>query len=240
MPHISLLSLTHMIGSCRTYERIMSCIYMSHVTHMYESCRTNEWLMPRMWMSHVTHMTESCHTHGWVMPQIWMRDVARMNESCHKVCGCHVTYQWQRPPVSHDQQKLPPTILCLKCVPWFIYTCLMLQSYARHSSLTCAPWLINVYALVYSYAWFELKLLASWHWDGSFTILADGYFNSAPRFIHMSDVTHLYIGTGKTRPRHVQVCVCAAIIQWFDACVYTCVCEFLNFLHLCVYVRVYM
>ena len=65
---------THMYGSCHTYEWVMSHIWMRHVTYMNESCHTCEWVMSHMWMSHFTHVNESCHICEWVMSHMWMSD----------------------------------------------------------------------------------------------------------------------------------------------------------------------
>jgi len=68
------ICLSHMNGSCHTYEWVMSHIWMSHVTHMYESRHTYVWVTSHIWMSHVTHMNESCHTDDWVSNSVESRD----------------------------------------------------------------------------------------------------------------------------------------------------------------------
>jgi len=67
---------------CRTYEWVMSHIWMSYVAHRNESCRTYECVMSHIGMSHVAHMNASCLTYEWVMSHIWMSYVAHMNEPC--------------------------------------------------------------------------------------------------------------------------------------------------------------
>jgi len=62
--------------SCRTYEGVMSHIWVSHVAHMKESCRTYEWVMSHIRMSHVAYMSESCRTYEGVMLHIWVSHVA--------------------------------------------------------------------------------------------------------------------------------------------------------------------
>jgi len=88
----SLWPATHLIfvrmhESSRTYEWVMSNLWISHITHMNKSCHTCEWIMSHMWTSHVTHMNESRHTYEWVISHICMTHVTYMNESRH-------TYEW--------------------------------------------------------------------------------------------------------------------------------------------------
>ena len=89
VPYNSLVCMshvTHMNGSCHTYECVMSHIWMRHVTRTNESCHC---------MSHVTHMNESCHTYEWVMSHIWMRHTY----------GCIMSHISMR-HVSHMNQSL--------------------------------------------------------------------------------------------------------------------------------------
>jgi len=90
----------HMKGSWRTYECVMSHVWMSHAantlpkchrnlvtrmneswhgTHMNESWHTCEYVMAHIWMSHGAHMNESWHTYEWAMALIWMSHGAHMN-----------------------------------------------------------------------------------------------------------------------------------------------------------------
>jgi hypothetical protein len=59
-------------------EWVLSHVSMSHVTHMNGSCLTYEWVMSHIWTSHVSHMNASCHTYEWVMSHISMRHVSHM------------------------------------------------------------------------------------------------------------------------------------------------------------------
>jgi len=76
--------ISRMNESRRTYQLVMSHIWMSHVTHIWMSHVTHIRHMngsPHLWMSHVTYecvtsQTESCDTH--------------MNESR----DTHTTYEW--------------------------------------------------------------------------------------------------------------------------------------------------
>jgi len=71
----------HMNESRRTYERVMSHVWMMYVTHMNESCHTYEWVMSHICMSHVTHMNESRDTQKCVTSHIWISHVTRLIES---------------------------------------------------------------------------------------------------------------------------------------------------------------
>jgi len=75
---------------------------MSHVTHMNGSCHTYEWVMSHIWMSHVTHMNVSYHTYKWVMSHIWMSHVTHMtlNETWMKLNAT-----WQKNPREQDQRS---------------------------------------------------------------------------------------------------------------------------------------
>jgi len=63
---------THINGSCYTYDSVMSQMRLSHVTY--------EWV--------IAHIIESWHI--WIIA--YARGISRMNESCH-VCMSHVTYK---------------------------------------------------------------------------------------------------------------------------------------------------
>jgi len=89
--------------SCRTYEWVMSHIWMSHIEHMNESCRTYEWMSHVTHvMSHVAHLNESCRTYEWVTSHItyeaetciWPRASERSEEgtsSSRRPCHVHTT-----------------------------------------------------------------------------------------------------------------------------------------------------
>ena len=70
---------THMNGSCHTYEWVMLHIRMSHVTY--------EWVMPHIRISHETHTNESCHA-----DMSWTSHVNCKNESCY-VHKCVMRYR---------------------------------------------------------------------------------------------------------------------------------------------------
>ena len=66
---------------------------MSHFARMNESFRTYEWVISHVWMSHFASMNESWHSLGpngdayhdklqWVT-HTWMRHVTHINASCH-------------------------------------------------------------------------------------------------------------------------------------------------------------
>jgi len=64
----------------RTFEWVVSHIWMSHFTHMRESGHTYEWVMSYIWISHVTRMNVSCHVCEWVTSHIRMSHVTHMTE----------------------------------------------------------------------------------------------------------------------------------------------------------------
>jgi len=74
------------MGYDHNRSRYGTCnLWMSHVTrateprHTYEGpCRTYEWVMSHMWVSHVAHMSESCRTYEWVMSHMRGHHVARI------------------------------------------------------------------------------------------------------------------------------------------------------------------
>ena len=102
---------SYMNGSCHTFAKVMSHIWMCRVTygnvgvhllycwegsfvsvwHMYK------WVMLRTLISHVTHMDVSCYICEWegtplvllgkvfceCMSHVWMGHVTRVNKSCH-------------------------------------------------------------------------------------------------------------------------------------------------------------
>jgi len=82
----------HVNGPCRTWEWVMSHVWMSHVAHVSESCRTCEWVTMHMGLSHITflninaytpdHIDESHRMCEWVMSHVWMSHVTRGNASC--------------------------------------------------------------------------------------------------------------------------------------------------------------
>jgi len=114
--------ISRMNESRRTYQLVMSHIWMSHVTHIWMSHVTHIRHMngsPHLWMSHVTYecvtsQTESCHTYmskprdthttyDWEVLYIWMSHVTyecvtSHTESCHTHMNeshdTHTTYEW--------------------------------------------------------------------------------------------------------------------------------------------------
>ena len=112
MSHTRLSHVTRMNESRRTYEWVMSHLWMSHnwrsmshrppfggrLVHMcdikYEWVMTHIWMrdMTRdfthvifklhIWLSHVPYINESCPIYEWVMSHLWMNHVPYMNESC--------------------------------------------------------------------------------------------------------------------------------------------------------------
>jgi len=93
---VSMSQTTRMNESCRTYEWVMSHIWMSHVTRMNESCHTYEWVMSRIFLMHVNEsvwvkshvwMSHVTNESVWVKSHVWMSHIIRMNKSRH-------TYEW--------------------------------------------------------------------------------------------------------------------------------------------------
>ena len=100
---------THMHDPWRTYARVISHAWMSHITHMNESqeshhtnekwqiamfsLRSLQWVMAhtrmrdvtyeyvisKALMSHNTRMNESYYMHEWVISYTWMSHVTRVN-----------------------------------------------------------------------------------------------------------------------------------------------------------------
>jgi len=105
MSHVSTSHVTHMNGSCDTYEGgmshmwksnvtdmtgashtficVISHIHMRHVTHSYASCHTFICVMSHIHMRHVTHSYASCHSYERVVWHVWISQVTRMTESRH-------------------------------------------------------------------------------------------------------------------------------------------------------------
>jgi len=55
---INMNHVTHVNQPCRTYESVMSPVYMSHVTQTW----SDEFVSWHAKMSHATHMNETCNT----------------------------------------------------------------------------------------------------------------------------------------------------------------------------------
>jgi len=122
---------------------------MSHVTHTNEPCRTYEWVMSHIWMSHiwichVTRVNESCHTWEWVMSHLCMSHVTRMNESMNE--SCHI-YEWiVYTPQRHRTEQFPKpwkgliawsdSFICVMRLNLYIYEC--------RDSLLRVTWLVRV------------------------------------------------------------------------------------------------
>jgi len=120
---------THMNESCRTYEWVMSHIWMSHVTRMNESCHTYEWFMSRTWMDYNTLMNESWHIYEWVTSHmrithgihVWLRHVMYMDKSCHifmdesfHICECDLKFTEAAALACHFAKNAS----WIKAIPW--------------------------------------------------------------------------------------------------------------------------
>jgi len=100
-----LQALSPIVGAsckCRTYQRVTSNIWRSHVSLsitedagsiaspvpigscMYMTCI---WVMRHVWTSHDSHIKESCLTYEWVVSPTRMSYVSHMHGSC-------LTYEW--------------------------------------------------------------------------------------------------------------------------------------------------
>jgi len=77
--------LAHVNKSCRTYEGVLSHVWMSHIAHMNESSRTYEWVLSYTRMSHVTHTNESCRKSSRTCKCVILRIWAWV---CHVAKGC--------------------------------------------------------------------------------------------------------------------------------------------------------
>jgi len=86
----------HMNESCRTYEWVMSHIWMSHVAHRNESCRTYERVMSHIWTSHVAHMNKSRHTYAWVTSHVRISHVALTALSLQSYKSCLLSWVTSR------------------------------------------------------------------------------------------------------------------------------------------------
>ena len=85
-------------NSCRTYEWVMSYIYMCVLRYFGERSRVvYKWVMSHIWMKHVAHMNQSCCKYKWVTSHIYMcvlwrevmcsaltSHVTHMDKSCRK------------------------------------------------------------------------------------------------------------------------------------------------------------
>jgi len=125
---------THVNGSCHTYEYVMSHKGISHVTRVNVSCHKRSILRHKMCVSscHLTacgsrikYITESCHTVQWVISH--MKNVKRMNEPCMNVSR-HV-YEWvmSHTSPSHVIQFNESFHTFEKCqtYEWAMYECVM-------------------------------------------------------------------------------------------------------------------
>ena len=95
-----------------------SRIQMRHVTHMNGSCHTYEWVMLHT-RTGVTNKTASCHTYEWVMSHIWMRHVPQVQAPIRDSESRHtyewVIYNWKHPfvtlsPATHIQESCTPIV----------------------------------------------------------------------------------------------------------------------------------
>jgi len=149
-------------GTCHTYERVRSHVWMSHVTRMNSSYHRYEWVMSHSWMesdgiqaARTGSFITTCHTDECVMSHIWIRQshiqmihVTHMKESCH-------AYEWVMSHVWIDSDGNPAKrtgsfimtsrtaskMLCWrsrlapKLVRWPMYTCDMTHSSTSRTAL---------------------------------------------------------------------------------------------------------
>ena len=78
MSHIWMSHVTHMNGSCPTYEWFKSHMWISHVTHTNESHDAYEYATSLTQISRVTRMNKPCHSHEWVMFSVWMSHITHI------------------------------------------------------------------------------------------------------------------------------------------------------------------
>ena len=81
--HIYIYKYTYRYSHMYTLMNESRDIWMSHVTHMNGSCHTYEWVMSHIWMGHVTHMHESCHTYSWHTCNTLQHTATRCNTLQH-------------------------------------------------------------------------------------------------------------------------------------------------------------
>jgi len=106
-------------------------IRIRHVTRAYESCRTYEWVMSNIWVSHIAHTKESCHKFEWVMSHIPTRLIETMNESYYTRNMPKTT---REPNARGSTQKwrmsrLPISYSSIPCVCVYTYICIYVYMY---------------------------------------------------------------------------------------------------------------
>jgi len=69
---IDVCDMTHAYLRLVWCDWVTSHIWMRHVTHMNGSCHTYEWVRAHICTNRATRMNVSCHTYEWVMSHIWM------------------------------------------------------------------------------------------------------------------------------------------------------------------------
>jgi len=82
----------HINESCHTFERVIplnneSCHRYERVTHMNGSCHTYEWVMSHIWMRDVTHINGSCHKYECVTH---LNGLCRTFEWVTSLCATYV------------------------------------------------------------------------------------------------------------------------------------------------------
>jgi len=167
----------YMRTACRTYECIMSHVWMRHKAHtacliddvgwMRESLHTNEERMSHVswiWMSHVTHINELCGTYEWVVAHVWMSHVT----TC-PMCEWVMSHIWMR-HVTHMNESWPldecpsPVLRVWSHIElshvthmnesWIsqVYQWVMSHEWMGHVTHINEPWMSRVHQWVMSHA----------------------------------------------------------------------------------------
>ena len=105
-------------GWCHTHERVRSHVRVSHVTQMIESCRTYEWVVSHIWMSDGTWhelywkpwqstrvLQLDWHVSLWVTCLI-MRDMSHNNSSTSIWVTCLTMSDMSHPKLNYYQLDL--------------------------------------------------------------------------------------------------------------------------------------
>jgi len=201
--HIYLIHVTHVGGSCCTYEKrhvthvhiyMRDMSYMSHVTHVdvirHVTHRQNTRQLPP---SAHTYLCESCRSCGWVMLYIWKKICHAQAEHSSAPFVCTYIFTWHiyMSHVTHVDEScwtyeirhfthkqstrgLPPCVHTYSYV-WHVscHMCDKTHLYVWHDSFICVTWLVS-----------SLRLHIYIHMRDMF------YFTCATWLDHMCDITH--------------------------------------------------
>jgi len=180
-------------------------------------CKTFQWVMSHIWMSHVAHMNRFAsgemvgmlhHSYVWydificVIWHLHMCDTTYLSV-CHdqficvtwliRTCDVTTSYAW------HDS---------FLHVTGLIPTCDMTQSYACHDSFTCemvgvpycllalppcGTWLIDMLVMIHWHVWHDSLMCVTWRihlWNGWDAVSPSSAATSGTWLIDVCDMTH--------------------------------------------------